>query len=321
MLNIKQTTLTNVKPARNNHPVIALENSSAVSAPPRALIILALFAVYFIWGSTYLAIAFAVQSFPPFFTGAIRFLSAGLMLFAIQRLRGAPTPSKLEFWNAARVGVLMIVGSVGLVTLTESWGAPSGVVATVLATAPVWAGIWGGLWGHRPRPLEWLGMLLGLIGVALLALEGGFQANILTLIVFIAPMCWSLGSIWAKHLTMPAPAMASALEMLCGGVVLAVIGYLWGEQLPSQPTFSSLIALAYLTVFGSLVAFSAYLFLLENVRPTVATSFAYVNPIVALGLGFLVSEPITIKAALALPVILLGMAAIGLAQRPSKETS
>jgi drug/metabolite transporter (DMT)-like permease len=316
----KTNNFDKCKSKTDNRTVLALNKPTA---PPRVLILLALFAVYFIWGSTYFAIAVAVKSFPPFLTGAIRFLSAGAVLYVLQRWNGAPSPTRLELWNTACIGAVMIVGSVGLVTLTESWGAPSGVVATVLATAPVWAGVWSTLWGHRPHRFEWLGMVLGLIGVAFLTLEGGFQANAVTLIVFIAPACWSLGSIWGRHLTMPAPAMASALEMLCGGVLLAVIGLLLGERLPHQPTPSSLIALAYLAVFGSLVAFSAYLFLLEHVRPTLATSFAYVNPIVALGLGLLVGEPIGMNAMLALPVILLGMAVIGFAQQHTamlKET-
>jgi drug/metabolite transporter (DMT)-like permease len=286
--------------------------------PEWILIALALFAVYVIWGSTYLAIALAVKSYPPFLMGAIRFLSAGSILYLILRWQGQANPARLELWNAARIGVLMIVGSVGLVTLTEFWGAPSGVVATVLATVPFWAGLWSSLWGRQPNKLEWFGMGIGLLGVAVLTLEHGFQANPITLIVFLGPACWALGSIWSQHVPMPKGMMASALEMLSGGLVLGVIGLLLGEDLPTRPTLTATLSLAYLAVFGSLLAYSAYLFLLERVRPALATSFAYVNPVVALGLGLILGEPIGINAQLALPIILTGMVLIALAQARAK---
>ena len=282
--------------------------------PEWVLIALALFAVYVIWGSTYLAIALAVKSYPPFLMGAIRFLVAGSILYLILRWQGEANPAQLEVWNAARIGVLMIVGSVGLVTLTEFWGAPSGVVATVLATVPFWAGLWSSLWGRQPNRLEWLGMGIGLVGVAVLTLEHGFQANPTTLIVFLGPACWALGSIWSQHVPMPKGMMASAVEMLSGGLVLGVIGLVLGEHLPIRPTLTATLSLAYLAVFGSLVAFSAYLFLLGRVRPALATSFAYINPMVALGLGLTLGEPIGINALLALPIILTGMVLIALAQ-------
>jgi drug/metabolite transporter (DMT)-like permease len=286
--------------------------------PEWVLIALALFAVYVIWGSTYLAIALAVKSYPPFLMGAIRFLVAGNILYLILRWQGQANPGRLELWNAARIGVLMIVGSVGLVTLTEFWGAPSGVVATVLATVPFWAGLWSSLWGRQPNKLEWFGMGIGLVGVALLSLEHGFQANPITLIVFLGPACWALGSIWSQHVPMPKGMMASALEMLSGGLVLGVIGLLLGEDLPTRPILTATLSLAYLAVFGSLLAYSAYLFLLERVRPALATSFAYVNPVVALGLGLILGEPIGINAQLALPIILTGMVLIALAQACAK---
>jgi drug/metabolite transporter (DMT)-like permease len=302
-----------------------IENQPATShtslnprVPEWVLIVLALFAVYVIWGSTYLAIALAVKSYPPFLMGAIRFLIAGGILYSVLRWQDETNLTRLEVWNAARIGVLMIVGSVGLVTLTEFWGAPSGVVATVLATVPFWSGFWSSLWGRQPNTLEWLGMGIGLLGVAVLTLEHGFQANPITLIVFLGPACWALGSIWSQHLPMPKGMMASALEMLSGGLVLGAIGLFLGEYLPSHPTITATLSLAYLAVFGSLVAFSAYLFLLGRVRPALATSFAYVNPVVALGLGLILGEPIGINAVLALPIILTGMVLIALAQSRAK---
>jgi drug/metabolite transporter (DMT)-like permease len=294
------------------------ETSLSLPVPKRLLIGLALFGVYIIWGSTYLAIAIAVKSYPPFVTGALRFLSAGGILYMGLRFRGVEYPKWIEVRNAAFIGVLMIVGSVGLVTLTEFWGTPSGVVATVLATAPFWAGLWSTLWGRQPHRLEWLGMVIGLLGVAILTFEHGFQTNPLTFIVFLGPACWSLGSIWSQHLTMPKGMMASAIEMLSGGAVLAFIGLVLGESLPRHPTLTSTLALIYLSLFGSLLAFSAYLFLLRHVRPTLATSFAYVNPAVALSLGLFLGEPIGLNALVALPIILTGMVFITIVQLRTK---
>jgi drug/metabolite transporter (DMT)-like permease len=282
----------------------------------RWLIPLALVALYLIWGSTYLGISVAVRpgGFASFQLNAMRFILAGAVLFVFLRARGAKLPTWTQARNAALVGVLLVIGGNGLTTLALKLGAPTGISATVIATTTLWAGLWGMLWGNRPRVLEWLGMGVGLLGVAVLTLEGSFQSNPAIFIQFAAPMLWALGSILSRHLEMPDAMMASSVEMFAGGVVALPISLLMGEQW-GMPSLEAWGAFAYLVVFGSLIGYNAYIYLLTKVRPAVATSYAYINPVVALALGvFLVNEQIDAKTFIALPIILAGVGLIALAQ-------
>ncbi len=280
---------------------------------------LSLFALYIIWGSTYFAISFGVQSFPPFFMNAIRFTIAGAILYAVLRARGTPNPNKLEWWSAARIGFFLIIGGNTGTTIAESLGVASGLAATIVATMPLWAALWSTLWGARPRMLEIAGMLVGLVGVVILSLEGNLRGNQAgAIVMFIAPMFWSFGSIWSKRLPLPQGLMASATEMLTAGIIMIPISFLLGERMTKTPSLESILALIYLITFGSLIAFSAYLYLLTKVRPTLATSYAYVNPIVALLLGvFLGHEKIGVNAFIAMPIILsaVGLVAYGQGKR------
>jgi drug/metabolite transporter (DMT)-like permease len=292
-------------------------NAPKSSSADRWLIPLALVSLYLIWGSTYLGIAVAVRpgGFASFQLNTVRFVLAGLMLFLFLRMRGAALPNAVQIRNASIVGVLLVIGGNGLTTLSLHLGAPSGISATVIATTTLWAGLWSTLWGNRPRALEWIGMGVGLAGVAVLTLEGTFQSNPAILIQFIAPMLWALGSIYSRHAAMPEGMMASAVEMIAGGMVAFPISLLSGEQW-NMPSLEAWGAFAYLVVFGSLVGFNAYGFLLTKVRPAVATSYAYINPIVALGLGlWLLNEKIDAKTFIALPIILIGVGLIAVAQQ------
>jgi len=278
----------------------------------------AILAVYIIWGSTYLGLRFALEGgFPPFLMGGIRFVIAGLALYWWAHRNGAAHPSAREWRNAAILGALMLVGGVGLVTIAEDNGVGSGVVATAIAAMPLWVALLGVGFGHRPRRLEWLGLLVGFGGVVMLSFEGDFAASTLGLIlVVIAPIWWALGSILSGRLTMPKGTMGTAAQMLAGGGLLALGGVLRGEQITEMPTTGAWLALGYLIVFGSIWAFGAYMYLLANVRPAVATSYAYVNPGVAVLLGVtLGSETVSGWTLGGLPVILLGVAIVGLAQR------
>ncbi len=267
---------------------------------------LALFALYFIWGSTYLAIRFAVETLPPLLMAGLRFGLAGALLYGYLRFRGTPAPSRVQWWGAARVGVLLIFGGNGLVTLAESRGVSSGLAATLVAVMPLGAAFWSGLFGRWPKALEWGGLVLGLLGVLLLTRDGSLQGNPFGLILILsAPLCWSFGTVWSRHLILPKGIMASATQMLTGSVVLVVVGLLTGERLTQWPSSHSLLALLYLIFFGSIVAFSAYLYLVDRVAPTLATSYAYVNPVVALLLGaWLGGETIGAGAWVAIPLIL-----------------
>lgn len=282
----------------------------------RTALILALAAVYFIWGSTYLALRFGLEGFPPLLLNGIRFLLAGIAMYGVLRWRGVPAPTWRQWWNAGRVGALML-GAVGLVTTAEDLGVGSAVVAAAVAVIPVWAALASGLFGSWPRRLEWVGLIVGLSGVLVLTQEGDLQASMLGLaLVLVAPVLWAFGSVWGTRLDMPRSLMATAAELVTGGVLLFVVGLLLGERIEVMPSGWSILALLYLAFFGSVVAYSAYVYLLENTRPALATSYAYVNPAVAVVLGVTIgAEVLTGQVFLGLPLVLAGVAIITLAQR------
>jgi drug/metabolite transporter (DMT)-like permease len=271
--------------------------------------------VYIIWGSTYLAIRIALEGFPPFLMAAIRFLIAGGAMYVFLRVRGIPGPTRPQWVGATIVGCLLLVGGNGGVTFAEQWVA-SGLAAVWIATMPVWAALFAGLLGRWPRPLEWAGLALGLVGVGLLNLESDFQANPVGAVALtLATMCWAFGSVWSRRLSLPSGMMASAAEMLTGGVVLLILGLGSGERITEMPGERPILALVYLIIFGSIVAFSAYLYLLKRVRSTVATSYAYVNPVVAVGLGVGIGgESITAVGLVAMLIILAAVGLVALAR-------
>ena len=277
----------------------------------------ALLAVYFVWGSTYLGLRFGLESFPPLMLGGIRFLVAGTAMLAVLRWRGEPWPTRRQWWNTGRVAALMLVGGVGMVTIAEDLGVGSGVTAAAVAIIPVWAALVSGLFGSWPRRLEWVGLAVGLAGVMVLVREGDLQASPAGLaLVLVAPILWAVGSVWGTHLDMPGPLMSAAAELFSAGVVLSLASLAWGERLEAAPTIGSVLALAYLIVFGSIIAYTAYVYLLEHTRPAMATSYAYVNPAVAVLLGVtLGAEVVTGEVFIALPLILAGVALVTLAQR------
>ena len=273
------------------------------------LVGLSLAALYLIWGSTYLVLRFMVEEFPPFVGNGIRFVLAGSLLGGFLLTRGAAWPTALQWWGALRIGGLMLVGGVGLVTVAEANGVGSGLAATAVAVMPIWAALWSGLFGRWPTSLEWAGMALGLVGVIILAGEGDFTGNPLGVaLMIIAPVSWAFGSIISGRTPQAPGAMAVAGYMTAGGVLLLVLGFGRGERFEGIPDASGWMALLYLTFLGSIVTLSAYTYLLENVRPALATSYAYVNPIVAVVLGVtLGSEVLSGEALIALPLILAGV--------------
>jgi drug/metabolite transporter (DMT)-like permease len=254
-------------------------------APARWLIIAALLAVYVIWGSTYLVMRVGLETLPPFLMSGSRFLTAGALLFAFLRLRGAPSPTRQEWIACAKVGVLLLVIGNGFVAFAEQH-VSSSVAAMVVATMPLWMALLSSFTGQRPSRVEWVGLLLGFVGVALLQLSGQLDASPwMVFALLFAPVSWALGSVWSKRLPLPKGPMATAAEMLTGGTSLLVVSFARGERLAHAPSMRSIGAVAFLIVFGSIVAFSAYGFLLRSTRPAIATSYAYVNPVVALVLG------------------------------------
>ncbi|MEP7126698.1 MAG: drug/metabolite exporter YedA [Byssovorax sp.] len=264
-----------------------MENAAPPEAPSPArwLIAAALIAVYVIWGSTYLVMRVALETIPPFMMGGSRFLIAGALLFAFLRLRGAPSPSRVEWIACAKVGVLLLVIGNGFVAYAEQ-RVSSSVAAMVVATMPLWMALLSSFTGQRPSRLEWIGLLLGFVGVALLQLSGQIDASPWMVITLLfAPVSWAAGSVWSKKLPLPKGPMATAAEMLIGGTSMLIVSLARGEHVVGAASARSIGALAFLIGFGSIVAFSAYGFLLRSTRPAIATSYAYVNPVVALVLG------------------------------------
>ena len=279
-------------------------------------LIAAFFALYVIWGSTYLVIRIGVEYWPPLLLAGIRFVIAGSLMYAFLRWRGAPAPTWAQWKAAGIIGILLLTCGNGAVSVAEHTGVASGVAALAVATVPLFTLLCGYFWGARNTRLEWAGIVLGLIGIAMLNLGSNLQSSPLgaALLIFAAA-AWAFGSVWSKHLPLPQGAMASAVEMLVGGVALLIASALSGEHLDSLPPIEGWAALAYLTFFGSIIAFNAYMYLLKNVRPAAATSYAYVNPAVAVLLGIVfVGETIGIEEALAMAVIISAVVLIGLPQ-------
>jgi drug/metabolite transporter (DMT)-like permease len=278
-------------------------------------------AIYLIWGSTYLAIRFAIETLPPFFMAGARFITAGALLYTWAWLRGAPRPTRLHWREAAIIGGLMVLGGNGGVTWAEQ-RIPSGLTALLVATVPLWVVLLEGIrpGGGRPSGRVVAGLGLGLGGVALLIgpgnLIGGQAVDLFgTTVVLLAALAWASGSLYSRQAQLPAaPLQGVALEMLAGGTWLLLAGGVTGEGARldlSGASLSSLLALGYLTVLGSIVAFSAYLWLLRVSTPARASTYAFVNPVIAVFLGWaLADEPLTAQTLLAAAVIVAAVVII-----------
>ena len=272
------------------------------------LIVLALFCTYFIWGSTYLALKFGIESFPPFLLVGVRFTVAGVILYLVMRYLGSPNPTKQQWLGASAVGILLPAFGNGTVTYVQQT-VSSSVAALAIATAPIWMAIFSSIWGHKINAREWLGIAVGFVGIALLNIGGSLHGDFVSAFLLIfAAASWSLGSVLGKHIAMPSGLMAAASQMLVGGMVMLAASALRGETWPAQISAKSWGALGFLVVLGSLVAYSAYMYLLKTVRPLVASSNTFVNPIVAFVVGiWFANETVTSTEYAALAVILMGV--------------
>jgi drug/metabolite transporter (DMT)-like permease len=297
------------------------ESCSALAAAPHAvserrrlLAPLALLAVYVIWGSTYLGIRIALTGFPPFTMAALRFLVAGSAMYAWLRFRGVGAPTPLQWRNAAITGVLLLLFGNGLVCFAEQ-GVASGVAAVAIASEPLFIALFLFLYRERPRASEMIGLAVGFLGVVLLNSGGAMRAAPwAAAALLVAPAAWAFGSIWSRRQEMPAGPMNVAAQMLCATPALALTGWLTGERIPAHPPAASVLAVLYLAAFGSIVAFSAYLFLVRHVRPALTASYAYVNPPIAVLLGALIGgEHVSALELTGMLVILFGVAIITLA--------
>jgi drug/metabolite transporter (DMT)-like permease len=286
----------------------------------RARLVAAFAAVYLIWGSTYLAIRFAIETIPPFSMAGVRFLVAGILLYGWVRARGAARPEAVHWRTALIVGGLLLAAANGGVVWAEQ-EVPSGIAALIVATVPLWIAIFVWLRGYgRPRGAQIAGLIVGFWGVALLIAPSGLVGGESiprtgALVLIAAAFMWAAGSLYSRSAPQPAShQLASAMSMIAGGGLLMLVGVATGELgviSLSSMSERSLLALLYLIVFGSLVGFSAYLWLMKATAPSRAATYAYVNPVVAVFLGWaLAGEPLTPRTLMAAAVIVGAVALI-----------
>lgn len=294
--------------------------SVSAQAPARAAglaVAVALAIVYVVWGSTYLGIRFALEGgWPPLtVVSGGRFIVAGGAMYAFLRWRGVAAPTGGQWKNLAVMALLLLLLGNGCVVLAEQ-SVSSGLAAVAVASVPLWMGLFGVIYGQRPSRMEWLGIATGFAGVVWLNAGSSLNASPVGLVLLlVAPVGWAFGSVWSRGRDLPSPFMSAAAQMLCGGVMLVAAGLLRGESLAVSPTLHGSLALLYLAVFGSIVAFSAYAWLLQHVRPVLVSSYAYVNPAIAVALGaWLAGERFTAHDLGAMAVILAGVVIITLAK-------
>ncbi len=280
----------------------------------RARLLLAFLAVYTIWGSTYLGIRVAIGSIPPFAMAGSRFVTAGLLLYAWARWRGAPAPTARQWRSAAIVGTLLLVGGNGGVVWAEQ-RVPSGLAALMIGGEPLWVVLidWLRPGGRRPAPLVGVGLVMGFVGLALLVSPGSLGGSSIDPVgagaLVVSTLTWAIGSIYTRHADAPRdPVVSTGANMLCGGMGLAVLAVATGEPWRLHPAAfaaPSVLAWVYLTVFGSIVAFSSYMWLLRHTTLAKASTYAYVNPVVAVFLGWLIlGEVVTVRTGVAAAVII-----------------
>jgi len=297
----------------------------------RIQVIAAFAALYLIWGSTYLAILFAIQSIPPFLMAGARFLLAGLIMFAIARTQGPLRSTSAEWRTALVVGACLLLGGNGGVTLSEKF-IESGLASLIVATVPIYITLLGWLSGMTPRPtpIVWVGLAGGFLGVAILLgpalrFSGSGRPAIGMSILLLSSFIWSAGSLYSRTVKHAAsPFLGAAQQMFCGGLLLMLVGLFAGESKTFHPgniTTLSVGAFAYLVLIGAIVGYTAYFWLLRHCDPAKVATYAYVNPIVAVLLGALFAhEAVTLRTLLAAALIIGSVALIITIQQLKAKT-
>ena len=294
--------------------------STVIEPASRAKLATAFAAVYLIWGSTYLAIRFAIETMPPFLMAAVRFLVAGAVIYLFCRARGMTRPDARNWRDAVIVGAFLLLGGNGGVVWAEQY-VESGTAALLVATVPIWMVTFDWLRGTGPRPVlqTMIGMAMGLLGLVLLigpgALLGAPLPLVPSLVLVAASISWAWGSLYSRGARLPAtPLLATGMQMLAGGALLLIAGLATGEgsELAAGGVSGrSLAALAYLIVFGAILGYSAYIWLLRHAPAAHVSTYAYVNPVVAVLLGWaLADETITPRLLIAAAIIVAGVAVI-----------
>src|ERR1700689_358368 len=281
----------------------------AAAKPSAWLVGACLFAVYIVWGTTYFAIKVAIEGFAPFFLVGTRFAVAGALLLGWQALRGAPAPTAKQWRGAALVGLLLLVVGNGGVSIAEHW-VSSGATVALISIMPLATVLWSGAFGQWPRRAEWISLSLGGAGVAIMLLGRDLQGSIFgTLLILFATASWSLGTVLSRRLDIPHGPTGFGAEMLTAGLMGLIISAALGEHWTMPHVAHVWSAWGYLVVFGSLIAFSAYRFVVERVSASLAATYAYVNPPVALAVGWwLGNETFSANVLLGLPVVLVAVA-------------
>jgi drug/metabolite transporter (DMT)-like permease len=281
------------------------------------LVLLALLTVWIVWGSTYFAIHVALTAFPPFLLMGTRFLVAGALLFAWLKWRGAPNPTARQWRDATIVGVLLLGAGMGLTAVAQQY-ISSGLTAVFIACSPLILALMVGLFGQWPAAREWGGIAVGFAGALLLASSGEFSAQPIGVLALLGAItAWNFGSVLSqKKLSLAPGAMGFASEMLMGGAFLIGVAMVRGETFGPM-TFNALAAWAYLVVAGSLAAFTAYMYLLSKVPPGLVSSYAYVNPVIAVILGCaFAGETVGTREIAAMAIILGSVVLLTTAKKP-----
>jgi drug/metabolite transporter (DMT)-like permease len=300
-----------------------------MAAPKRISIILAFAGIYLIWGSTYLGILFAIQSIPPLLMAGTRFLLAGIILYGVARMSGAPRSSRTDWRTALIVGACLLLGGNGGVTLSEQY-VPSGLAALLVATVPIYIALLSWLFGmsERPSAITWAGLAGGFIGVGVLlgpALRFSTtgespHAWIGMTILLCSSLIWSAGSLYSRTAKIStSPFLAAAQQMLCGGTLLIIAGMARGELRqfdPQRITAQSTWAFVYLVLIGGIIGYVSYAWLLRHCEPAKVATYAYVNPIVAVLLGAMFAhESLSLRTVVAAGLIIGSVALVITAQQ------
>jgi len=300
---------------------LTLSETASSDAKLRLRVLIAFTAIYLVWGSTYLGIRIAIETLPPLLTAGLRFIVAGPLLYALARRNGAPRPTVTQWRAAAIVGGLLLLGGNGLVTWAEE-RVPSGLAALLVATVPLWMVLldWLFLRAERPEGKVFLGLVLGLIGIVLLIgptdLLGEHRVDLIgAAMMILAALSWTVGSLYARRAPLPdASLLGTGMEMIAGGVLLLLASGAKGEWVQidlASVSLRSWLALGYLTLMGSIVAFTAYTWLLRVSIPARVATYAYVNPVVAVVLGWAIGgEVLTGQMLLAAVIIVLAVVVI-----------
>ncbi len=293
---------------------------------PRSRVLAAFVAVYIVWGSTYLAIRYAVATIPPFTMVGARFVVSGALLYAWARLRGAPRPTAREWRDAAIAGGLMLCFGNGAVAWAEQ-RVPSGLSALLVAVVPLWMVLldWLRPHGERPRTRVLLGVVVGLAGLFVLVDPASDRGSLdfgAAIVLVLSSLGWAAGSVYNRYGARPrSAAMSTGMQMLTGSIALFFVGASKSELRHfdiAQVSAASWIGWIYLVTFGSLIGFTAYIYLLQAVTPAKASTYAYVNPLVAVFLGWAIAgEAVTARTLLAAAIILGGVAMITMNARVS----